>query len=287
MMLKAQKVEFVKNTIKEAKSYATVGILPLNAIPDSLVQKARNSLKPDVRFIMARKNLALRIIEGDPRLAKLKDYATGNFAILLSNLDPVALNKLILANRKRLLAKPGQVAPSEIEIQSGETLIAPGQAVTDMKAAGIDVKIEKGKVVISKSKVLVKKGDKISVAISKALKMLDIAPFEVGTKLSVAINGDLAFTERVLAVDAAYVAQELAISFAEANGIATHIGFVTSYNINGMLTKAYMSALGLGLEAEIYEPGISDKLLAKAVREALSLNSMVKTEQPKAEEPTA
>ena len=38
-----------------------------------------------------------------------------------------------------------------------------------------------------------------------------------------------------------------------------------------------LAALGPGLEAEIYEPGITDKLIAKeAVREALSLNGMVK-----------
>ena len=250
------------------------------------MQKVRNALKPDVKFIVARKTLAIKILDSDPRLAKLKEYATGNFAILLSNKDPTELNRLIVTNRKRLGAKPNQVAPADINIESGETSIAPGQAVTDMKTAGIDVKIEKGKVVISKSKVLVKKGDKISTAISKALKMLDIAPFEVGTKLTVALNGELVFTERVLAVDTEYVTKELAMNFGAANSLATQIGLVTKYNADSFIRKGYLSALGLGLEAEIYEPGITDKLLARAVREALSLNGMVKTEAvaPKAEE---
>ncbi len=278
MMIKAQKVELVKKLSKEAKSYSTVGIMPLDSVPDSLVQKVRNSLKPEVKFVIARKTLAMKILDSDPRLAKLKEYATGNFAILLSNKDPTELNKLIVANKKRLGAKPNQVAPSDINIESGETTIAPGQAVTDMKTAGIDVKIEKGKVVISKSKVLVKKGDKISTAISKALKMLDIAPFEAGTKLTVALNGNLIFTEEVLAVNTDYVTRGLTVSFSSANALATQIGLVTRYNANEFVRKGYLAALGLGLEAEIYEPGITDKLLARAVREALSLTGMVKAD---------
>ncbi|MDE1767832.1 MAG: 50S ribosomal protein L10 [Candidatus Micrarchaeota archaeon] len=282
MMIKAQKVEFVKKMSKEAKGYRTIVIMSLDAVPDSLVQKVRNSLKPDVKFIVARKTLAMKILESDPRLEKLKDYTKGNFAILFSNKDPTELNKVIAANRKKLGAKPNQVSPADISIESGETSIMPGQAVTDLKSAGIDVKIEKGKVVISKSKVLVKKGDKISTAISKALKMLDIMPFEAGTKLTVALNGNLIYTERVLAVDHNYVTQEVAVRFAEANALATQIGLVTQYNVDSMVRKAYLSALGLGLGAEIYQPGITDKLLAKAVREALSLNGLVK-EEPKEE----
>ncbi len=287
MMVKAQKVEFVKKLSKEIKSYSTVGIMPLDSVPDSLVQKVRNELKPEVKFLIARKTLTMKILDSDPRFAKLKDYATGNFAIILSNKDPTELNKVIVANKMKLGAKPNQVSPSDINIESGETSIAPGQAVTDMKTAGIDVKIEKGKVVISKSKVLVKKGEKISTAISKALKMLDIAPFEAGTKLTVALNGNLLFTEAVLSVDSNYVTRELALNFGAANALATQIGLVTKYNASGFIRKGYLSALGLGLEAEIYEPGITDKLLARAVREAVSLNGKVKVEAPAKKEAPA
>lgn len=294
MMSKAQKVEYVKRLQKEAKSYSTVGILPLESVPDTLVQRARNSLKPDVRFVMLRKTLAYRLFESDPGMSRLKEYATGNFAIILSNKDPSELNRMISSNRMKLIAKPNQTAPAEISIEAGDTSIAPGQAVTDMKAAGIDVKIEKGKVVISKAKVLVKKGEKISTAVSKALKMLDITPFEAGTRLKAALSGGLVFNEYALGIDGAFASSEIVSSFVQADALATSIGFVTRYNAAAFIRKAYLGALGLGLDAEIYEPGISDKLLARAVREAVSLNAMVKTEptaeghraaEPNADEP--
>ena len=276
MMLKAQKVEYVKKLQKEIKTYGTVGIMSLEAVPDTLVQKVRNKMKPEVRFLVMRRNLAVKVLESDPRFAKLMPYASGNFAILLSNKEPGDLNGIVASNRMKLLAKPNQIAPSEINIEAGETAIAPGQAVTDMKTAGIDVKIEKGKVVISKSKVLVKKGEKISTAISKALKMLDIMPFEAGTRLLAVVQGDLLFTEATLSVDAKFVANEIAINFTAANALATEIGLVTKYNADSFIRRAYLAALGLGLEAEIYEPGITEKIIAKAVREAMSLNGMVK-----------
>ncbi len=283
MMLKAQKVEYVKGIEKELKGYKTVGIMSLESVPDTLVQKVRNKMKPEVRFLVMRRSLAMRVLESDPRLAKLVPYTTGNFAILLSNKEPGELNSIISSNRMKLIAKPNQISPDDINIESGETSIAPGQAVTDMKTAGIDVQIQKGKVVISKSKTLVKKGEKISTAISKALKMLGVQPFEAGTRLKAVVQGDLLFNEKTLAVDSKFVIGQLALNFVQANALATQIGFVTRYNADSFIRKAYLSALGLGLEAEIYEPGITDRLIARAVRQALSLNGMVKPEESKAE----
>ena len=247
MMLKAQKVEYVERVKKEVKSYKTVGIMSLESVPDTLVQKVRNRMKPEVRFLVMRKSLAMRVLESDPRLAKLAPYTTGNFAILLSNKEPGELNSIISTNKMKLIAKPNQISPADINIESGETTIAPGQAVTDMKSAGIDVQIVKGKVVISKSKTLVKKGEKISTAISRALKMLDVMPFEAGTKLKAVVQGDLLFSEMTLAVDTV-VLNEVMVNFLQANALATQIGYVTKYNADSFIRKAYLAALGLALK---------------------------------------
>ncbi len=278
MMLKAEKIAYVKKLQAEINGYKTVGIMSLDSVPDRLVQRVRNRMKPEVRFLVMRRSLALRLLEGDKRLAGLVTYTDKNFAILLSNKEPSELNSIITSNRMKLSAKPGQISPSDIHIEAGETAIAPGQAVTDLKTAGIDVQIQKGKVIIGKSKVLVKKGDKITTAVSKGLKMLEIMPFEAGTRLRAVMHDGLLFNEVTLGIDVAFVTNEVALNFAQANALATQIGLVTPYNVDGFIRKAYLSALGLGLGAEIYEPGITDKLIAKAVREALSLNGLVKTD---------
>ncbi len=287
MMLKAEKIEYVKRLQEEVKRYKTVGIMSLDSVPDTLVQRVRNRLKPETRFLVMRRSLALRVFESDPRIKRLAEYTDKNFAILLSNMGPSELNGIITSNKMKLAAKPNQISPSDIHIESGETAIAPGQAVTDLKAAGIDVQIQKGKVVIGKSKVLVKKGDKITTSVSKGLKMLGIMPFEAVTRLRAVVHENLLFNEAALGINVEFVTNEIALNFTKANALATNIGFITPYNVDGFIRKAYLSALGLGLSAEIYEPGITDMLVARAVREALSLNGMVKTEpaQSKAEEP--
>ena len=177
-MLKAEKIAFVKKTKEELKHYKTFAVMPIDAIPDRLVQKIRNQIKPGGKFVVARKNLMLKILEGQEGLKKLEPYINGNVALVMINEEPNIFYDMVSSNIMKLGAKPNQISPEDITIEAGETSIAPGQAVTDLKTAGIDVKIDKGKVVISKSKVLVAKGAKITTPVAKALKMLDIMPFQ-------------------------------------------------------------------------------------------------------------
>ncbi len=275
-MQKKEKTKFVKQLTKDLKSYKTCAVLETGATPDRLVQKIRNQLKPEEKFVVARKTLLLRAMEGDPELQKLVAHINGNVALIFTNKEPSEINEVVVANKIKLAAKPHQVSPADISIEAGETTIAPGQAVTDLKAAGIDVKIDKGKVVISKSKVLVAKGAKVTVPISKALKMLDIMPFEASTKLRAALNEKLLFTEQALSIDKAFVERQIATDFLHMHMLSTAIGFVTPYNAPDLIRKAYLSAMGLGIERGIYEPEVVEKLLAKAVREAVMANKLVK-----------
>ena len=51
-MLKAQKIEYVNSLKKEIAAYKTVAIMPIDTVPDRLLQKIRNKLKPDARIIL-------------------------------------------------------------------------------------------------------------------------------------------------------------------------------------------------------------------------------------------
>jgi large subunit ribosomal protein L10 len=277
-MLKKEKIEFVKKARAELKHYKTVGVMPIEAIPDRLVQKIRNRLKPESKFIVARKNLIFKILEGNESLKKLEPSITGNVALILSNDDPVELYNKVSSNPIKLGAKPNQISPSDINIESGETSIAPGQAVTDLKAAGIDVKIDKGKVVISKSKILVAKGAKITTPIAKALKMLDVMPFEARGRLSVAMQENLLFNENVLKINQEVILGEIATDFAKANALTIAIKFVTPYNATMFISKAVNEAVALGVDAKIYEKGIIEKLLGIASAQASGVNALVKKE---------
>jgi large subunit ribosomal protein L10 len=266
-MLKAQKVEYAKNLQKEIAGYKTMAVMPIDGVPDRLLQKVRNELKPDTRIVIARKTLLERAL-GKEKLAHLGKSMEGNFALVLSNKEPFELYKAIRSNRLRLGAKPNQVAPIDITLEPGETGVAPGQTVTELKNAGIDVQIQKGKVVISKKKVLVEKGKKISVAVANALKILDIKPFEIAPKLSVALEGNMLFNEIALSIDQEFVASELAKSFAEAYALSLEANIVTKYNANVFIMRAYMGAIAVGLEGKVPEKEIVKILAASAAAQA-------------------
>ncbi len=275
-MQKKEKIAFVKALSKELKAHKTCAVLELGATPDRLVQRLRKQLGQSARIVAARKTLMVRALSADPVLAKLGPSLDGNVALILTDMEPAELGQLVASNRTRLSAKPHQLSPDDITIEAGETAIAPGQAVTDLKAAGIDVKIEKGKVVISKGKVLVAKGVRVTVPVSKALKMLDIMPFSAATRLRTAYSSGLLFSEQAIAMDRMAAERALAEDFVQAHLLSTAIGFVTQYNAPELVKRAYLSALGLGVERNIYEPEIVERLLAKAVLEAMQANRLVK-----------
>lgn len=269
-MLKAQKVEYVKKLQKEVASYKTAAVMPIDGVPDRLLQKVRNELKPDSHLIITRKTLLVRAL-GEEKLAHLEKSMGKNFALVLSNREPFELYKTINSNKLRLGAKPNQVAMSDITVEPGDTSIAPGQTVTELKNAGIDVQIQKGKVVIAKRKVLVEKGKKISGAVANALKILEIKPFEVAPRLSVALSGNLLFSEVALRIDRDFVVGEMLKNFAEAYAVSLEAGIVNEYNANVFVLRGYRGAVALGLEARIMEPEIVKMLMANAAMQASGL----------------
>ncbi|MDE1865206.1 MAG: 50S ribosomal protein L10 [Candidatus Micrarchaeota archaeon] len=284
-LTKSGKVKFVEDAKKELKSYKVVGILNLNGLPDRLTQKAKNSSKPNTRFILGRKTLLQKILEAHPKGGELVKNLTGTSAIILSNDDPFELYGRFKKNAIKLSAKPGQVAPSDVHIQSGETNIMPGQTVTELKGAGIDVQIQKGKVVIAKDKILVKKGETITLGVAKALHTLEIYPFSaVVDPVMMADNGML-YSRAVLGIDQERVLAMMTGAFRSALAISLDRNIINSYTIVNLIGKAYNNAMYLGIEAKIPDSGIIERVMANAVLGAQSLNSMVKP--PEAAAPAA
>ncbi|MGC8572269.1 MAG: 50S ribosomal protein L10 [Candidatus Micrarchaeia archaeon] len=276
MFTKEQKEEFVKKNIEELKKYKTVGILQLNNIPDKLIQLSRNKLRSEVKFIIGKKTLLTKVLEGREDTKPLIKELNGLSAILLSNEDPFKLAKEFRANELKLGAKPNQIAPMDIAIEEGETTLQPGQAVTEIKQAGIDVQIQKGKVVIAKSKVLVKAGNTISLQVAKALKTLNILPFKAVVEPTAFVYDNMLFTKDILNITTEQLVKEITEGFMAALNISIKAKIINKYTIDRFIVQAYNEAVYLGVEYSIYEPGIADKLIAKASSAASSINSMVK-----------
>jgi large subunit ribosomal protein L10 len=278
MLTKAQKIKFVDEHKKLLKSYKLVGIVQVSGIPDRLLQSTKNKLKGDTKFIMGRKTLLKKILESQEPTKQLADHLTNTSAIVVSNEDPFELYGKFKANSLRLAAKPGQISPEDVSVNAGETGIAPGQTVTELKSAGVDVQIQKGKVVIAKDKVLVKKGEVISSSVAKALHILEIMPFKAEIEPYALLSDGMVFTKRVLGINAQTTTQEITMCFKNALALSFEAKIINAYTIERFLTDAYAKAMHLGVECKIPDSGIIEMLLAKAAMEAASLGSNVKSE---------
>ena len=277
MLTKTQKIEFIQNAKNELKKYGTVGLIPIERIPDKLLQKSKNSIRSDAKVLFARKRLLLKVLESDEKLKpiaeELKKQHTQH-AVFMTNDTGFSIFKKLKANQLKLAAKPNQKANSEIVIKSGETSIQPGQTVTELKQAGIDVQIQKGKVVIAKDKVI-KKDEVITAPISKVLRILDIKPFTVTIEPSLVFSQNLLFTKEILGIDKDYTLGNIYKAFNGALAICIEKEIINKYTVKRFISKAYTNAIFFGVKAKLYDKGIVEKLLVNAFLAAASTNNAI------------
>ncbi|HUC38602.1 MAG TPA: 50S ribosomal protein L10 [Candidatus Acidoferrum sp.] len=274
MLTKDQKIKFVKEGSKELSKYSTVGIVNLGGIPDRLLQRSRNGMKTEMKLILGRRNLLVKILESSEKSKKLAEKMTGTSAIVLSNADPFELFKGFKSNEIRLAAKPKQIAPEDILVQSGETSLQPGAAVTELKQAGIDVQIQKGKVVISKEKVLVKKGEPITKVAAKVLQTLGTMPFKASILPFAITSNGMTFTKEILDIDPNKTISDIISGFRSAFFLSMERGIINQYTVKPLIVKAFMQARALGIESKAYEPGIIEVLLGSASAQASALSAL-------------
>ncbi|HUY70506.1 MAG TPA: 50S ribosomal protein L10 [Candidatus Baltobacteraceae bacterium] len=278
MLNKSQKVTFAKDEAKAIDKFKVVGIVPIAGIPDRLFQATKNKMKPNARFIFARQTVLKRILEGNPKTKHMASLLNDQSVILLSNDDPFQIYKEFQSNIIKLEAKPNQIAPDDINIESGETSIQPGQAVTELKAAGIDVQIQKGKVVIAKDKTLVAKGQVISLAVSKALHTLGVMPFSAVIEPAVMLSDGMMYKKEVLRINTESTTKEILVGFANALALSIDRGYVNQYTVERLLVKAYNNAMWLGVETKMPVAGIIEKLVANASLGAAALGELKPSE---------
>ncbi|MGC8568127.1 MAG: 50S ribosomal protein L10 [Candidatus Micrarchaeia archaeon] len=264
MLMKQDKIKIVEKIGEDLKKYNTIALVPISNIPDSLLQSSRNKLRSKAKIIMARKSLLKRALMQNEKTKKLAEMITEPSVLVLANENPMELNNMLKENSIKRWAKPGQTSEIDIKISAGETSIPPGQTVTELKNAGIDVQIQKGKVVIAKDKIVIEKGKQVTKDAAKILRILDIAPFRSAIAPYAVSDGRLVYTKEVLSINKEYVENSIRNIFGRAYLLSLGCEIINKYTIKPLLSKAYMNALSLGVERNIYDTGVIEKILERA-----------------------
>jgi large subunit ribosomal protein L10 len=236
--------EVKKKTIKELsdliKSKKTILLASIKNLPASQFQEIGKKLRKIAVVKVPKKNMFFRAIDSvkEKELEKLKDEVKDSVAILFSDLGSYELAAELIRNKSPAKAKPGQIAPFDIEIPEGPTELTPGPAISELGALGIQIQIENGKITIKKAKIIAKQGDKISSNASDMMSKLDIKPFSIGFIPLVAYDTKEKRLYVEIKIDREGTLNELKKAYAKTFPFAAGIGYITQETIRIMIGKA-------------------------------------------------
>jgi len=275
----AWKKEVVKELAQAMKTHGVIAVVNLHGIPSAQLQQMRQGMRPKADIIMSRNTLLHIAIDEAakerPGLEKLKDMVQGQCAIVATDANPFKLFREMESTKTKAPAKPGDIAPEDIEVKAGDTPFKPGPIVGELQKVGIPAGIEGGKIIIKKDKVLVKQGETISAELAAVLPKLEILPMTVGMDLRGAFEDGLLYDKEVLNIPADYYTNMLGLASRSAMALAVEIVYPTPETMPPLLAKAYREALALSVSAAIPTKESINILLAKAEANMLALATRV------------
>ncbi len=269
------KKEAVSEMTTAMKKHRVIAVVDLHGIPSAQLQLMMQGMRPKAQIIMSRNTLMdIAIDEAakeKPGLEKLKDLMGGQVAIVATDANPFRLFREMEQTKTKAPARPGDVAPEDIEVKAGDTPFKPGPIVGELQKVGIPAGIEGGKIVIKKDKVLVKKGETISPELAAVLPKLEIMPMTVGMDLRGAFEDGLIYKKDVLDIPADYYVSQLAAASRNAMGLAVEIAYPAPETVGPIMAKAYRQALALSVKAALPTKDNIKILLAKAEANMLAV----------------
>lgn len=265
VLTKIQKQEKVARLSKTLASAKVIGVVSLQNLPSRHYNAIKSKLRGKADVFVTRASLLRRALKESN--AKAYDGLSssidksGAVALLVTDLDPFKIAKLLRQNKSKSPAKAGMIANADIVVPAGETNLAPGPVLTELKQAKINAKIQGTKIVIQADATVAKKGEPVPESAAKILGKLGIEPFEVGISLSSAYADGMVYTSDVLDVDDAYYLDQL--------------------------KAAHSRAVNLAVFAEIFNEVSTPVILASAQAKALALQKVVADKSPKEAAPAA
>lgn len=235
-----KKLNAVKELVDLFNSKRTILIADISSIPGSQFQSISKKLRGKAIVKVPKKNLFYRAIEESKKTEalKLKEKIDGAVAILFSDLESYDLASELLKIKSPAKAKPGQIAPADIEIPAGPTELTPGPAISELGSLGIQIMIQGGKIEIKESKVVAKEGEAIKQNAAEMLGKLNILPFKIGFNPVGAYDTKENTIYLDIQIDAEATKEELLYAYSRSLPFAVGLGYLSQDTIPFIVRKA-------------------------------------------------
>jgi large subunit ribosomal protein L10 len=271
-----------RETVKEVKE-----LLHKHKVPAKQLYEMRRKLKSHANIRVVKKRV-IKIALADAKLSgleQLADKMQREPGLLFTNENPFRLAAMLNESKSIAPAKPGDIAPHDIEIKAGPTSLPVGPAIGELQRLKIPAGVEGDKIVVRKDTVIVRGGEVIQKPIAEVLTKLGIEPMEIGLNLLAVWENGTIYGKDILSIPPSKYMEDLKLANSRALNLAFSINYVTKQNIPLFLSKAHREALSLAGIAGIIVPEAVPGLFAKAKAQHDVLEDKVK--ESKNEEQTA
>ncbi|OYT55087.1 MAG: 50S ribosomal protein L10 [Candidatus Altiarchaeales archaeon ex4484_2] len=277
-MVATWKPEKVKELEKEIKNSTVVGLVNIEGMPSNQFQKIRKKLINKAEITVTKNKLIERALEKAGK-KDLAGYIDGPTGLILTDLNPFRLNRILEENKGTAPAKKGDKAPYDIIAPKGETPLPAGPVIGELQQAGVKARIDAGKIMIMEDSLIVKEGEVISEQAATVMNRLDIKPMEIGLKLRAACEDGTTYTRDILHIDEAETLGNLKVTYIKAFNLCMNAGIINNAVITPMLLKAQTEALNLAINQEILNKETIKQFISKANMEMLALASRIAGEK--------
>ena len=252
-MVSEIKKQAVKQLSKEMKEYSVIGLLDMHKLPAKQLQELRDSLRGKATIKVTKKNVIKLAIEnsGIGGLGKLENLMKSQPALLLSNIDPFELARIIESSKSSAPAKPGDIAKKEIMIPAGPTSLKPGPVIGELQRVKLPAGVEGDKIVIKKDTVIAKEGETITKPVADVLMKLGVEPVEISLNLLAAYDGGMIYNKELLFIPREKYVNDVVNAYRNALGLALGIGLPTPETLPILITKAQREAMGIASKVNL------------------------------------
>ena len=259
-----------KQTVKEVKElmhkHKVIGILDMHKLPAKQLYEMRKKLKSHANIRVVKKRV-IKLALADAKLnglEQLTDKMQREPGLLFTNENPFKLAVMLNESKSIAAAKPGDIAPHDIEIKAGPTSLPVGPAIGELQRLKIPAGVEGDKIVVKKDTIIVRGGEVIQKPIAEVLAKLGIEPMEIGLNLLAVWENGVIYGKDILSIPPSKYMEDLKQAHARAFNLAFSINYYTKQNVPLFLSKAHRQALSLADSAGIILPETIPGLFAKA-----------------------
>ena len=265
-MVSESKKHAVEQLSRDLKKYPVIGLLDMYKLPARQLQEIRDGLRGKATIKMTKKNIIKLAIEkaGVSGLEKLESMIKNQPALLLSDVNPFELAKIIESSKSSALAKPGDIVTTDISVKEGPTSLKPGPIIGELQRVKIPAGVEGDKIVIKRDTIVAKSGEQITKPLADVLMKLGIEPVEISLNLIAAYDRGEIYGKDLLFIPTEKYESDIIDACRRAFSLALSIGHATAQTLPLLLVKAYKEAVSLAIEAKIPTKDTLGTLLAEA-----------------------